>query len=243
MKLFWLDHILFIVVGILIPILSLLSSSKNMAIEGEEVKMDLPPKKHLYYSNGLMLWIGAVLVITSWNITTKPWADLGINWPVFSTLSIYLILALLAIYLIDTAVSTYQYQKGKKIDDEEMLNIMPQNWTEYSHFIFLAVSAGVCEEIVFRGFLINYMREVLPSSPYNLIMSIIIPGMIFSISHFYQGFLNVFKIFSLSILFGAIFVLTKSLLIVAILHAMVDLISGAVFVILEKRKGQESKLP
>jgi len=38
-------------------------------------------------------------------------------------------------------------------------------------------------------------------------------------------------------------VLTKSLLIVAILHAMVDLISGAVFVILEKRKGQESKLP
>jgi len=243
MKLFWLDHILFIVVGILIPILSLLSSSKNMAIEDEEVKMDLPPKKHLYYSNGLMLWIGAILVITSWNITAKPWSHLGINWPEFSTLSIYLIIALLAIYIIDTAVSTYQYQKGKKIDDEDMLSIMPQNWTEYSHFIFLAVSAGICEEIVFRGFLINYMSEVLPSNAYNLIMSIIIPGMIFSISHFYQRFLNVFKIFSLSILFGAIFVLTKSLLIVAILHALVDLASGAVFVILEKKKGQESKLP
>ena len=88
MKLFWLDHILFIVVGILIPILSLLSSSKNMAIEDEEVKMDLPPKKHLYYSNGLMLWIGAILVIKRWNITAKPWSHLGINWPEIYTLSI-----------------------------------------------------------------------------------------------------------------------------------------------------------
>lgn len=241
MNLFWLDHILFLVVGILIPLLSILSGSKGVMNDNEEMKISLPPKKDLYYSNGLMLWIGAILVITSWNITKKPWEILGINWPVFTPLAIYLIVALLGIYIIDTSISTYQYQKGKKTDDEDLLNIMPQNWSEYGHFIFLALSAGICEEVVFRGFLINYMREVLPQNPYTLIMAIFIPGLIFSISHFYQGFLNVFKIFSLSILFGAIFILTESLLIVALLHTFVDLISGAVFVILDKKQKKQGE--
>lgn len=238
MTLFWLDHLLFIIVGLIIPILSVFSSSKSEEMESMDIKIEMPPKKHLYYSNGLMLWIGAALVLTSWNYTNKPWEILGLKWPVFSSLSIYLIALLLGIYLVDTAISTYQFTKGKKVDDEQMTSIMPSNWADFSHFSFLAISAGVCEEVVFRGFLINYISEVLPTSQYITILSILIPGIIFSVSHFYQGFLNVFKIFSLSILFGSIFLITESLLVVILLHIFVDLISGAIFVILEKRQNR-----
>lgn len=237
MTLFWLDHIIFLIVGIVIPLLSLFSASQTSGTqEGETVKMELPPKKHLYYSNGLMLWIGASLVLTSWNFSQKPWGLLGIQYPQFSALSWYLIAALLLIYLADTAYSTFKAIRDKTPDDEEFLSIMPANWKEYAHFVFLACSAGVCEEVVFRGFLINYIHESIPIDQYSMILSVLIPGIIFSVSHIYQGFLNVFKIFSLSLLFGSIFLLTKSLVVVIMLHIFVDMLSGAVFVILQKRK-------
>lgn len=236
MTLFWLDHIIFLVVGIVIPLLSLFSASQTSADADQTVKVELPPKKHLYYSNGLMLWIGASLVLTSWNYSNKPWDLLGIQAPVMSVSAIYLIGALLLIYLVDTAVSTWQTVKQKGDEDDEFASIMPANWKEYGHFIFLALSAGVCEEVVFRGFLINYIHESLPMKEYSLVLSVVIPGIIFSVSHIYQGFLNVFKIFSLSLLFGSIFILTRSLLVVIMLHIFVDMLSGAVFVVLQKRK-------
>lgn len=239
MTLIWLDHIIFLVVGVAIPLLSLFSANQPSVEQGEVVKVAMPPKKHLYYSNGLMLWIGASLVLTSWNFSQKPWTLLGIQLPIYSQMAIYLTVSLLVIYLVDTAYSTWQSIKQKKQEDDDFLSIMPANWKEYAHFAFLAFSAGVCEEVVFRGFLINYIHESIPGNEYSMILSILIPSVIFSVSHIYQGFLNVFKIFSLSLLFGSIFIVTKSLLIVVLLHVFVDMLSGAVFVVLQQRKEEK----
>jgi membrane protease YdiL (CAAX protease family) len=103
---------------------------------------------------------------------------------------------------------------------------LPSNYKEFAQFSFLAFSAGICEEIVYRGFLVNYLygHFIDPVWAYNV--AVIFPAIIFGIVHMYQGFKAVLKIAVMSLLFGTIFIFSESLLIVIILHVAVDLLGG-----------------
>lgn len=228
MELGWFDHLLFLIVGILLPLITYLTE-KPQQMEIEDMEMALPPKKHIYYTNGLVLIIGALIVLTLWNVTFRPFDILGIAYPILDDVVYMLCGATVGIYAIDT---TYNYINSKKVKEEskDLSMIMPTSWNDYKHFLFLAIAAGVCEEIVFRGFLVNYILKAFENQAYNYYLALLVPAIIFSISHIYQGIFAVIKIFSLSLLFGAIFLYSKSLLLVIIIHVLVDLISGAVMV-------------
>lgn len=229
------DHFIFFVVCILLPGLSIMSAKTSDIPDFEPA---LPAKKHIYFSNGLMLWIGALLVLTNWNLSQKSWDMLGVQMPIMTDKVVMMCAALVIIYLIDSIYSIIK-DKDKKDTTQMMEQILPSNWREYASFTFLAISAGICEEIVFRGFLVNYFLEITKGSNFGPYLAILVPAIVFSISHLYQGWLNVVKIFTLALLFCAIFLLSKSLLLVIIIHIAVDLISGALVVGLAKNETNE----
>ncbi|HMP31688.1 MAG TPA: CPBP family intramembrane metalloprotease, partial [Saprospiraceae bacterium] len=72
--------------------------------------------------------------------------------------------------------------------------------------------------------------------PTNIFFAILIPSLIFALSHMYQGWLNVLKIFTISLLFGNIYVYSESLLIVIVLHILVDLVSGSLLIFNKKKE-------
>ncbi|MBL0084809.1 MAG: CPBP family intramembrane metalloprotease [Saprospiraceae bacterium] len=113
---------------------------------------------------------------------------------------------------------------------------MPSTWSDYRHFIFLAFAAGICEEIIFRGFMVNYVLEMTSATSFAVPLALIVPAFIFAISHIYQGWLSVVKIASISLLFGALYMYTSSLYLVIIIHTVVDLVSGAVLVGVSRSK-------
>ena len=227
------DHFLFFVICIVLPGMSLLSARSEVA----GIKPLLPAKKHIYFSNGLMLWIGALLVLTNWNISDKGWTLLGIQYPYIDNVVNGMIGVLVFIYAVDTIYNIINADK-KEEESGVMEQILPENWGEYLPFIFLAVSAGICEEVVYRGFLVNYFLQITSSTGYAYFLSLILPSIFFAVGHIYQGWVNVVKIFSLSLLFCGIFLFSKSLLLVIVIHVLVDLISGAIVVILNRRKKQ-----
>ena len=192
-----------------------------------ELIESLPPKKHLFYSNGLMLFIGALLVITSWNISKKPWYALGVDWIQPDPLVWILSVAILLIYSGDLL---YGYINKSYFQSrmDEMQHLMPLTWDEFKHYIFLAFSAGICEEVVFRGFIVTYISYCAMELPYGTWVAIIIPALVFSLSHMYQGWLAVLKIFIISMLFGGIFLVSGSLIVVILIHVFIDIISGLV---------------
>lgn len=111
---------------------------------------------------------------------------------------------------------------------DEMQHLMPLTWDEFKHYIFLAFSAGICEEVVFRGFIVTYISYYAMELPYGTWVAIIIPALVFSLSHMYQGWLAVLKIFIISMLFGGIFLVSGSLIVVILIHVFIDIISGLV---------------
>ncbi len=240
MNIIWFDHVLFALVGIILPVMSIMAerpSALDDSDAGSSYDMiDLPPKKHIYYTNGLTLFIGALIVITLWNATYRSFDVLGICSPLIDKTVVIIAALLLGIYLSDTLINYLNANKAKE-SIKELSNIMPTSWGDYQHFIFLAIAAGVCEEVVFRGFLVNYINQIFSGSAYVYMLSIIIPALVFSLSHMYQGWFAVVKIFAISLLFGALFIYSKSLLLVSIIHVLVDLISGAVMVKVFQKSG------
>ena len=221
----WFDHIYFALVGFVIPAMAFKSGTMD-----DDKSYHLPPKKHLYYTNGLVLIIGALLILSSWNIGNKSWAVLGISFPIINQVVIWSTLILVCLYLADSYQGLKSLSKDAQ-DFKNMSHIVPVTWKEYRHFIFLAFAAGISEEIIYRGFLIPYLLHYLPTSEYSYLIAIVIPGVFFAVSHFYQGTWSMVKIFVISILFGLIFVYSGSLLIVMIIHTLIDLFSGVMGVI------------
>jgi membrane protease YdiL (CAAX protease family) len=216
----WFDHIFAIFILIVIPALSFRSERMS-----PDLIESLPPKKHLFYSNGLMLFIGALLVITSWNISERPWSALGIEWIQSNPIVWILSITILFFYFGDILYG-YINKNYLKSRMDEMQYIIPVNWDEFKPYIFLAFSAGICEEIVFRGFLITYIFHYIGDMPYGQGIAMVIPALVFSLSHLYQGWWAVLKIFIIALLFGAIFIFSGSLILVILIHIFIDLVSG-----------------
>lgn len=236
LELHWYDHMLFFLTAVVIPLLSLMARPPANP-EADELRpdLDLPPKKHLYYQNGLVLIIGAMLVLTAWNAADREWTYLGFRLADFNTWVQIAAATLILFYIVDLLLSVInKSETEEKIKSLEY--VIPLNWGEFRHYIFLAFAAGICEEIIFRGFLINYLFTILQSTQWVIYLSILIPAVTFGLSHYYQGLKAVLKIISIAILFGVIFVYSGSLYIVMIIHVCIDLVSGMSAILLNKRE-------
>ena len=97
-------------------------------------------------------------------------------------------------------------------------------------FSLLAFSAGVCEEIVFRGFLLFLAWSIFPGA--SLYFVVLIPILLFGTVHFYQGLQGVIRTAIFGTFFICLYLVTDSLVLPMLLHFLGDLVTA--FFISEK---------
>jgi membrane protease YdiL (CAAX protease family) len=95
----------------------------------------------------------------------------------------------------------------------------------------VALSAGVCEELIFRGFLLFLFRSIFPGIPIYLV--VLIPTVVFGIGHLYQGLQGVIKTSIIGALFMCLYLATDSLILVMLLHFFMDF--SATFLLSEEK--------
>lgn len=98
---------------------------------------------------------------------------------------------------------------------------LPVSRIERRWFAAVSVSAGICEELIFRGFLIRYLEAVVPGLGWNA--AIFAAALVFGIDHGYQGWKGVLQTAFLALLFTLLFVLAGNLWAPIIAHALLDL--------------------
>jgi len=100
--------------------------------------------------------------------------------------------------------------------------ILPQSPMELIPFLALALTAGICEEFLYRGFAMAAVSRVgLPSAVVILLSSVL-----FGLAHLYQGRAGFFSTMVLGILFGISQTALNSLLPVIVWHVGVDVVAG-----------------
>ena len=97
----------------------------------------------------------------------------------------------------------------------------PATRAERRWWVFVCVTAGCCEETLFRGFMLHYLH-LLPWT-LNLTLALLISSLIFGLNHLYGGVGGVVGSATAGFLFGLLFMLSGSLLLPVILHALIDL--------------------
>ena len=98
--------------------------------------------------------------------------------------------------------------------------ILPHNGRQRWWWVAVSATAGITEEIIFRGFVLYLIFAVLPDI--STIGAIAIGGLIFGLGHMYQGIGGIIMTTLTGALFGHIFIATGSLIPGIVLHFMMD---------------------
>lgn len=109
--------------------------------------------------------------------------------------------------------------KPRTVGDFDALR--PRTSRERRWLAAVAVTAGVCEEVVFRGFLFFYVSRLLPGA--GTLVIVVLAAGVFSAAHAYQGWLGVAGTFGLGVVFGFVYLATGSLVPGIVMHSLLDL--------------------
>jgi len=101
--------------------------------------------------------------------------------------------------------------------------VLPVSIIERRWWIVVSVSAGVCEEILFRGFLFNFLHRAPPTGmQLGAIAALILTSLSFGSSHLYQGWQGMLSSLLIGMALGVLAIMTGSLLIPILLHILMD---------------------
>jgi len=100
-------------------------------------------------------------------------------------------------------------------------SLPPRTPAELRAFVALSVTAGVCEEFLFRGFLIAVLAAFMPAW-----LGAVVSAVFFGVAHSYQGGRGVLSIAMFGLVMGLLYVWAGSLLPVVLLHIVVDAGNG-----------------
>jgi membrane protease YdiL (CAAX protease family) len=103
-----------------------------------------------------------------------------------------------------------------------MRNIIPQTPAEIGLWMALAMTAGFCEEVIFRGYLQKQLG-LMTSSP---AAGLLLQGIVFGVSHGYQGAKFMLTIAVYGCLFGCLAYRRRSLRPGMIAHFLQDGVTG-----------------
>jgi len=101
-------------------------------------------------------------------------------------------------------------------------SLLPRSLLEILIWIATSITAGVCEEMAFRG----YLQRQLHALSGNIAVAVLAQGLVFGLFHSYQGWKNVVVISVLGVLFGALAAWRGNLRANIMVHAWADTWEG-----------------
>lgn len=125
-----------------------------------------------------------------------------------------------AVAVMNGVLSVILHPAGRTV----VLRLVPHTLPELALWVPLTISAGFCEEYIFRGY---FQRQfgVLTGS---LWAGVLIQAAFFGFAHGYQGASDMLIIFCLGLIFGVVTKLRKSLRPTIFAHAWTDFFAGLI---------------
>jgi membrane protease YdiL (CAAX protease family) len=181
-----------------------------------------------YRTTMVIQWVLTGLALLIWRQAGRGWEALGFAVPSGVPLRIGAGFTAAGLALFAVQWMAIRKAEGSALDPvraqlEPVKELLPQSDAEYRGFQALALTAGTCEEVLYRGFLVSYVAALVGVWP-----AVFIAGTVFGVAHFYQGVRGMIKIGLLGVATAALFVASGSLLWPMILHVAMDLQGGAI---------------
>jgi len=174
-------------------------------------------------------WGLTLALIGAWWWAGRPMREIGLRLPETASAwswSVLLAGAGIALFLQQglsvVRSPAAQAEVRKQLESKPALRtVLPSTPREARVFIAIAVSAGFCEEVLYRGYLLWYLQALLPRS-----VAIVAAVLAFGVGHAYQGVRGILATGIAGAIAMAVYLVTESLLAPMVLHAALDLVNG-----------------
>ena len=218
-----LDHILFLILALVSPVADYVWLYPRLI---RQTKAGVPGARQRAYTAGiLMQWALTLCVSAQWVHLQRPWSALWLGETTMSRLAAGLGLAAAVIgllFLQRRTVLTRPEQLDKVRHQLAAASpLLPHTPGEHTGFMLLSITAGICEEFLFRGFVLWYVRVST-----GLLLAAMISTILFGAAHLYLSRRDALRAGIVGALMAVMVIATRSLLPAMILHAAVDLNSG-----------------
>ena len=218
-----LDHGLVFIIAIVYPIAGFVGFRRLLrrVAAGESIN-----RSQLYRNTIIGHWTLLLMCMAMWAEAARPWTALGFNlqlnlWFALAAALTVLGIAALLMQLRQVKNATQEEINGLKERFGKLSIILPQNGNELARFYGLSITAGIVEEILWRGFLIWYLGQFMP-----LWVAALVSVVGFGLAHAYQGVAHLPQITLVGAAFAGLYLLTGSIWLPIILHAAVDILQG-----------------
>ncbi len=217
------DHALFVVLAALFPLRASTFGIRRLKLAPEDER---PRVRRSVYRHAIALqWALSLATAALWNASHRDWVQLGLTPRLTGGL-----IGVAAGFAIVVAVVVRQ-RRAALASDESLgrlrrrmaaLEVMlPHSREELSLFFWLSATAGVCEELLYRGFMIWYLAHWI-----GLFQAAGVAALVFGVGHLYQGWRGILTTGAAGAFLGAVYILSGSLYAGMVLHALMDAHSG-----------------
>jgi uncharacterized protein len=195
----------------ILPVLAMLQVPLAEASPGEL------PRLGVYLSSSAALWVLAAVTLLAARAGGFTWGLLGVRPLPLSSFLLWTAAATGAALGLVAAGRLLRLQESPLLRQ-----LIPVTRAERAAFVGLSFSAGVCEEFVFRGFLISALFVATES----LWLAVLLAAGAFAIVHAYQRPAGAVRAGVLGLVLTLPLLVTGSVFPSMAAHALVDLIAG-----------------
>ena len=196
-------------------------------VQGRRIARGIAPNRTAAYARTIVSWwLIASSTLFVWIHFGRSLAVLGLRLPLDLRAVAGAVLCVLAIAYINGQQRVLSKLSADKLAAVRRrfggtAAILPRSLPEYRWFLGVALTVGICEELLYRGYLYAVTEPVI-----GYIGAIVASGLIFGLGHLYQGTMGVVKTSYVGIVLGIIYVGTGSLLWPMMLHFLIDVAGG-----------------
>ena len=221
----WADHALAVWLVVVSPVASVWSTSRlRRRIESGDGRARIR-----FYVWGIAeYWTVTLVVWILWQWTGRPFAALGMVAPAGTAAWITVALCVATVIFYATQIHSVLVSEAAQASLRAQIErspgvriVIPTSAAEMRAFVAVGVTAGICEELLYRGFVLWYLSALLPRG-----WAIVAAVAIFGIGHAYQGARNVLMTAMVGGIALAVYLWTGSLIAPMVMHAVVDLANG-----------------
>lgn len=218
------DNLMMLLLVVALPI----ASGWTYRLQVRRIEAGQPPDRLAQYRHTIIAqWTALALLFAAWFVLGRPFADLGLRAPAGAGfLAGLLLLVPFAAWLV------YAWRRARDADEAErtkvisalgdLRHMLPDTRKSLRSFAGLSLTAGIVEEIVYRGYVFWYLAYFLPAWAV-----VFVAALVFGVGHSYQGAANALRVTLVAIVFGAYYLLTGSVWLPIVAHALLDLLQGA----------------
>jgi membrane protease YdiL (CAAX protease family) len=198
-------------------------------------------KKQLYTQTMISNWIPALILIGLFchgTFSLKAMGLKGVVLHAYKWLSIpiaVLSVLIMAFFIYQTIALRIIVRKGKTIEiklTESLKALLPEARSEKVLWIGVALTAGITEELLFRGYLMYALESLIPGL--GVVGALIASSLVFGVMHLYQGVPDAAKTATIGLLYGVVTIALGSVLPGMMLHFIQDLSSIDVLTVQQK---------